>query len=465
VSLTIRQIEPDDKMCHQFALKALQSGLPQEMIEDTLTRLCAWEKRERKLNMPTVLLLSIALGLYPRQSIQSVLTQVSSPLRLMQGEQESLCTPGALCKRRKQLPVKVFQNLFQQVAHPLATADTPSAFWKGYRLMAIDSTLEDVPDTKANATFFGRVTKGSSQSPFPQVRCTVLQECGTHAIVDACLTPCRIGEATLARRLLRSVEKGMLVLMDKGFRGLSLFQGIKRRGGEILALAPSNILPVYEEALPDGTFRAILGKGRNCQDDPLEVRVLPYQVVLPDEQGTPTEYRLMTTLLDAQQYPASEVIAWYRQRWSVETTFAEIDGHQQIERMPLRSQSPLMILQELYAILIGHFLVRDLMHQAATLGEQELIAPTCLSFTQAVIEVCTSCNEQMLLEDEEAPRLQEQLLHRVRKARLPASHTRMLRVFPRVVKHAPSKFRRKKATDVSICRKDLTWESLFSLSQ
>ena len=156
MSVTIRQIDLEDKWCHEYRLDLLQDLLPESLIEDTLTQLGAWEQRERKLNMSTVVWLTIAMGLYPRQGLSRLLTSVSSPLRTLTGLEERLCTPGAFCYRRKQLPVKVFHHLFRAIARPLATEQTPGAFWRGRRLMAIDSTLEDVPDTQANAAFFGR---------------------------------------------------------------------------------------------------------------------------------------------------------------------------------------------------------------------------------------------------------------------------------------------------------------------
>ena len=246
MSVTIRQIDLDDKWCHHYSLEMVQDRLPQSLIEDTLTQCHAWEQREKKLNMRTVCWLVLAMGLYPRQGVARLLHQISSPLRTLSGSTDRLCTPGALCQRRAQLPVKVFHQLFRTVARPLATPQTPGAFWRGHWLMAIDSTLEDVPDTQVNAAYFGRVTSGTASSPFPQVRCTALVECGTHAIVDASLDPCRVGELTAARRLIRSVDTGMLVLMDRGFRGLQVLQGIKRKGaghpfaGSAVSCVPTN---------------------------------------------------------------------------------------------------------------------------------------------------------------------------------------------------------------------------------
>jgi hypothetical protein len=122
-----------------------------------------------------------------------------------------------LVYRRRQLGTPVMRHLFQRVCQPMAKEQTRGAFCFGLRLMAIDGTLDEVADTEANARYFGRLSSGKNQSPFPQVRCLYLAEVGTHAIVDAVFAPCRVAEQRLAPVVLsRSVQAGMLVLMDRG---------------------------------------------------------------------------------------------------------------------------------------------------------------------------------------------------------------------------------------------------------
>ena len=119
---------------------------------------------------------------------------------------------AALIYRRRQLGTPVMRQLFQRVCHPMATEQTRGAIRRGLRLMAIDGTLDEVADTEANALYFGRLSCGKHQSPFPRVRCVYLAEVGTHAIVDAVFAPCRVAEPRLAPLLLsRAVQPGMLV--------------------------------------------------------------------------------------------------------------------------------------------------------------------------------------------------------------------------------------------------------------
>jgi hypothetical protein len=93
-------------------------------------------------------------------------------------------------------------QLFEQVVHPLATPETPGAFLGGLRVMAVDGTVLDVPDSKANARVFGYPSsRPGTRAAFPKVRLVMLVEAGTHLIVDALMCPYRMGERVRALRL------------------------------------------------------------------------------------------------------------------------------------------------------------------------------------------------------------------------------------------------------------------------
>ena len=136
--------------------------------------------------------------------------------------------------RRKQVGVQILRQYFRRKCKPLADPQTPGAFAYGLRLMAIDGTYEDVADTPANAAYFGRRCSGETQSPFPQLHCVYLVEVGTHATIDIMVAPCATSEQCLAWGLLRSIEAGMLILMDRGFVGACFLQALRERGRPFL---------------------------------------------------------------------------------------------------------------------------------------------------------------------------------------------------------------------------------------
>jgi hypothetical protein len=151
-------------------------------------------------------------------------------------------------------------------------------------------------------------------------------------------------------------------------------------------------------------------------------------------------HRLVTTLLDPQQAPAVELILCYHERWEIEACIAEQQTHLRLSGQPLRSKEPGLVRQELYGLLLAHYLVRWWMHQSAC---QANLDPDRLSFTHAVEVLDTACSAFALLARQELPRLKERLLADLRE---PATllPPRRLRFYPRVVKRAYSHFHRKR---------------------
>src|SRR5260370_1780336 len=143
----------------------------------------------------------------------------------------------------QQLGEQARQTLFTRLDHPIATAQTRGAFRFGRRLVAVDSTVDNVPDTEANRQAFGYSQNGDSHSPYPQVRCVYLAECGTHALFDATFDSCRTGELEGATLLLqRSLTRDMLLLWDRGFRDSHLFHLVRAKGAHVLGRLASGHL-------------------------------------------------------------------------------------------------------------------------------------------------------------------------------------------------------------------------------
>ncbi len=187
---SLRQIAPESKFSHLLYLDVFEQIIPLALICEVLSQTQRWEKRERALNMVSVIVVIIAMGLLPCLSIAHVLQKIASGLRYVWPD-PCMKLPGAsaLSQRRQQLGVLPLRRLFERVCRPRATKETPGAFLFGLRLMAIDSTVENVPDTFANALTFGRQSLQHGPAAYPQVRGIYLLECATHLIVDALFRP------------------------------------------------------------------------------------------------------------------------------------------------------------------------------------------------------------------------------------------------------------------------------------
>jgi hypothetical protein len=399
---SLQQIPSESKFAHVFRAEVLEQIYPREEVAELLTRCHGWEERERKLTQMVIVYYVMGLSLLRRLNLAAVFRFLARGLRWLWPDAElALPTAGALVYRRKQLGVTVLRQLFRRKCQPMATQETKGAFRFGLRLMAIDSTLDEVADTPANALHFGRLTSGKSRSPFPQVRCLYLAEAGTHAIVDAVLAPCRVSEQRLAPTLLRSVQPDMLVLCDRNFPSLEFLAAIRKLGAHALARVAVDRYTQAEQVLCDGSYLVTL---HPHNQPPLQVRIIEYHLHphVTQELGQfpasrnargadPTQlHRLVTTLLDPVSAPALDLILCYHERWEIENLIDELKTHLRLSEQPLRSQDPALVYQELYGLLLAHYAVRAWMHQSAVQADLD---PDQLSFTHAVQVLETACYE------------------------------------------------------------------------
>lgn len=356
---------------------------------------------------------------------------------------------SALCMARQRLGIAPVRRLFYRVARLLARPGTPGAFYKGLRLMAIDGTVLTVPDSPANARVFGRASAGPrGLAAFPQVRKTSLVEVGTHAEIAFVVKPVNAkgGEQAAVPALLRHVGPGMLLMLDAGFYGFHLWRQAAATGADLLARLSSTLkLPVLR-VLPDGSYLSKVypsDYARRKDRDGLTVRVIRYTHNDPKRVGCGKEHRLLTTLLDAEKYPAGELIGVYHERWEIELVFDEQKTHQAPrvagKEAQLRSETPAGVVQEMHALSLGHYLTRAFMAEAA--GKAGL-DPDRLSFTGCLRVLRNRMPEYAAVKKKDRRRWYEALLGELAAER---TEKRRDRVNPRVVKVKMSKFKKKRA--------------------
>jgi hypothetical protein len=433
----LREIEAESKFSQELSLEAIARAVPVAAIKAVLADERIGEQRERKLNLGVTVLLTIAMNLYTRLSIGAVMRKVARGLRYIWSDPDyQVAGDSAISYRRYQVGARPLVALFHRLCRPMATPDTPGAFLFGLRLMALDGTVEDVPDTPANLAAFGRQHGGRGDSAFPQVQAVYLAECGTHAIVEAGFWPCQVSEKAVASRLLRSVAAGMLVMWDRAFHDYDRLHAVLLRGSQVLERLAANIKPEKVRRLSDGSYLARLRPTdkRRRQGECLLVRIIEYTITDPALPGYGQRHRLLTTLLDPLAAPALELARAYHERWEIELVIDETDTHQRLAGRPLRSLRPVGVIQELYALLIAHYAIRFLMHEAAL---QAGVDPDRLSFTHALEVVRDAVPEFQMTAPDQVDQLYTRLLTDLASQLLPE---RRPRTNPRVVKRKMSKF-------------------------
>lgn len=438
--LSIRQYAADRTFCESFTLDALSRVIPAAAVDQALAQYAPPAVRVRKFTLPMVVWIVIALNLFTASAIPHVIRTVTQGLRLFWPDPAyRLPSAAALVYRRAQIGVRPFVALFQHVCQPLATPATPGAFLFGLRLMALDGTVEDVADTPANARAFGRLPATPGPAAFPQLRAVYLIECGTHAIVDAGFWPCRTSERVGGTRLLRSITAGMLLLWDRGFHAAAMIRQVRQHGAQMLGRLPAHVKLHRLGRCADGSYLATLPAcaGREGRYHRMLVRIVEYQLTDP-ALASGERYRLITTLTNAQLAPALDLACAYHERWEIELVIDEVDTHQRLVGRPFRSRTPLGVMQEAYALLLAHYVVRVLLHEAAmTVG----LDPDRLSFIHVLRVLREAIVDFQIIAPRDHDALYARLLRDIAQGRLPA---RCPRCNPRVVKRTTSSFRRKR---------------------
>ncbi len=438
----LREIEEESKFSQELSLEAISRAVPKEAIKAVLEAEGVETVRERKLNMVVTVMLVIVMNLYTTMSLGQVMKKLGRGLRYIWADPNYI-VPGdsAISYRRYQLGARPVVSLFHEVCQPLAQPDTQGGFLFGLRVMGIDGTVEDVPDSPENAAYFGRHHSARGPSAFPQVQGVYLVECGTHAIVDAGFWPYHTSERVGGYRMLRSIKAGMLVMWDRGFHAYDMVEGVVKRGGHVLSRLPAHVKPEWVRTLADGSYLAYLAPSdyqRRKAGERRLVRVIEYTLTDPALADCGETHRLITTLLDPETFPLLDLVCGYHQRWEVEIVIDEIDTHQRLLDRPLRSLKPVGVIQELYGLLIAHYAVRTLMHEAAIQADLD---PDRLSFVNAVEVIRDAIPEFQMTSPDQLPQLYDRLLLDIAAAQLPE---RRLRSNPRVVKRKMSNFRLKR---------------------
>lgn len=438
----IRDIQEESKFSRELSLEAIDRAVPLREIQQVIQDEGVQVTRERKLNMTVVILVLIAMSIYTHLSIGHVLRKVAQGLRFIWPD-PSYPVPqdSAITYRRYQLGAPSMVTLFRRVCRPMTTPDTPGAFQFGLRLMAIDGSTEDLPDTPDNAAVFGRHHSDRGQSAFPQAQVVYLAECGSHAIIDAGLWPVHTSERVGGFRVLRSVEADMLVMWDRGFHDYDMFAQVRKREAHVLSRLPAHAKPKRVGGLPDGSYWAYIYPSdyrRRQRGEHLLVRIVEYTLTDPALPGYGEKHRLITTLLDPEVAPALDLVCAYHERWEIEILIDEVDTHQRLAGRPLRSRKPVGVIQEFYGLVLAHYAIRFLMHEAALQAD---IDPDRLSFVHALRVLGEAIPEFQMVVPEQLPQLYQRLLRDIADRLLPERRSRSN---PRVVKRKMSNFRLKR---------------------
>jgi len=371
-----------------ISLGVIAGTFPPALVQELLAQTGKASQRQRDLPAHVMVYYAIAMALYLQSSCREVLRCLLEGVRWLAGPAAHLKVAGraGIAQARARLGSEPLRQLHDRVVRPIAVSEGPhptrGARYRHWQAISLDGSTLDVADTAENVAAFGKPKASRGQRAYPQLRFVSLVENGTHVLFGTQLAGQRTSEAVLCDQLLPHLKSGMLVLADRNFFSYRRWQAAHATGADLLWRAKKNLILPGLKRLPDGSYLSKIYptlKDRRHDTRGVAVRVIEY--TLPAVPEAEPGYRLITTILDPEAAPAAELAAQYHERWEIEHAFDELKTHLRGRQLILRSKTPDLVKQEFFGLLLAHFAIRGLMHEAALQADED---PDRLSFLHAV---------------------------------------------------------------------------------
>lgn len=426
-----------------FALHGLATQDRTRMVEELIRRTGRMAKRACPLRPRLVLWLVITLSLYRNDSIINVFEKL---VAWAKKNEPRLCrgtiTPEAICHARKRLGVLPLKHFHREL---VASWKPSTPTFHGLRVKGIDGSVFTVPDTAKNDAVFGRQNGSRGPAAYPQLLGVFTVDVATHRIADCIFVPYLTSERTALPVLLRALQPGELLLLDRGLPSFRAIFTCARKKVNFVFRISSKWKPQFRRKLGNGdtlmrfeankSSRIKLPRGQRGAT--FDLRVVEYRV------GKGEIVRLVTDLLDTDKYPAQELAELYHERWECEIAYKQLKSQlvavtASKQQTHFRSKTPIGVLQEAWGMVIAHTLVRELMMEGAEIAK---VPARQISFTDTLEVIKLSLRDFQSSGPRRRKRLREELTAKVSKCLI--DRPRRKRQCPRVVKRKMSNFRLK----------------------
>jgi hypothetical protein len=381
---TVAGLPVGSRITDYISLGVVAKTFPLATVKSALATAGKGSIRQRDLPAHVVVYYVIALALYMQCSYREVLRCLLEGIQWLLNPTVRIKVAGksGISQARTRLGVEPVRQLHDEVVQPIAVQGTRGAWYHGWRVVSLDGSTLDVADERDNEEAFGRPGATRGKSAYPQIRFVSLVESGSHVLFGSQMGGYSTGEIPLAKGVLRWLNPGMLCLADRQFFGFVFWNQARGTGAQLLWRIRRNSRLICEQRLVDGSYLSRIypsERDRRHKTNGVVVRVIEYR--LEGVIGAEPIYRLITTILDPELAPAHELAALYHERWEIETALDELKTHLRGARIVLRSKTPDLVRQEFYGLMMAHFAVRGLMHEAALRADED---PDRLSFIHAV---------------------------------------------------------------------------------
>lgn len=385
---TVAELPKGARITDYISLGVIAGRFPADEVRAVLAETGRASQRQRDLPAHVVVYYVIALGLYMQCSCREVLRCLLEGVQWLAGPQRRMRVVGraGISQARARLGSEPVKRLHDRVVAPIAERGvqraTRGAWYRNWRVVSLDGSTLDVADTRENAEAFGRPGASRGKSAYPQIRFVSLVENGTHVLFGSQMGGYHTGETTLGDQACTHLRAEMLALADRNFFSYRAWKKASATGAALVWRVKRNLVLPCLKRFDDGSYLSKVypsTRARRHDTDGIPVRVIEYTLTdVPDAEPL---YRLITTVLEPAAAPAGELAAVYHDRWEIENALDELKTHLRGAQIVLRSKQPDLVRQEFYGLLMAHFAVRGLMHEAALKADED---PDRLSYLHAV---------------------------------------------------------------------------------
>jgi len=428
------------------SLDQFAKDIPADWVEEALLSTGTATLRRRRLPAAQVVWLVIGMALFRNRPITEVVSRLDLALP---SRNKPTVAPSTIVEARDRLGEEPIQWLFTRAADAWGHGSADRDRWRGLALYGVDGTSLRVPDSEDNRNYFGLAKGSRDSSGYPLVRLVALMALRSHMLVAASFGPYGHGEQTYAEDLWSHVPDHSLTAVDRNFLAAGILIPLERAGTNrhwlIRAKLTTNGRRVKRLGHHDELVELKVSHQAHAKDPSLPrtwlVRVIRYQ-----RKGFLPQ-RLITSLLDPSAYPATELAALYHERWELELGYDEAKT-EMLESIPVRSQTPARVCQEVWGVLLAYNLVRLEMERIA---DEAGVAPIRISFVQVYRMICDEWLWSAIASPGAIPRRLRELRASVKLFVLPERRTE--RSYPRAVKVKMSNYARKRRPPTGSRRK------------
>jgi len=414
-----------------------QQHLDPAWIEEALATTGAATLRKRRLPAEQVVWLVVGMALVRDRAIKDVVRQLDLALPARDGQRT--VASSAVTQARHRLGAEPLEWLFERTAIEWAHRSAVGDQWRGLSLFGMDGTTLRIPDSDENREHFGgQKGRWDGISGYPLVRLVTVMALRSHLFAAACFGPYTHSEKALARPLWDSIPESSLVLMDRDYLDASIFHELSSKNRHWIVPAKTNSTWREIKKLGKGDLLVEMERsGTASQKHPHLPQYFDVRAIRYERKGYPPR-TLLTSLVDAERYPADEIRALYHERWEIELGFGEIKTEMLQRLEAIRSRSPQMVEQELWGLLLAYNLIRLEMERVA---DEAGVSPLRISFVAALRLVVDEWSWSTITTSPGAiPRHLTDLRDKIRVFVLPPR--RPERVYPRTVKIKMSNYDR-----------------------